>query len=586
VTVHNGYFDLDLDADSGVVSRVRLPGGSNTNLPLSPESDFYWGWHQVCSSADGGNITGKNSLCVGGGAAATGLVPVLAPDGPVVKQLTFSSVRGTALYTMSFRFYANAPYYQYDLARTGTSATVMNNFWYANGNFSRLGAGSGGTPATAYNTYGNSTDQVRIASFAVADVSSIDGANNDGTDLGATDYRNPTASGLTLYVATGADQPAAQDVLARISTPMAVTPGNVEAAPQGQYGSPMDLHGATNWTPTSFTWQNGTLPDGTPVGWRVKYCDLADNCGTTGVMTFTVYIAAADLALEQLDSPDPVTVGRPITFQITVTNHGPSTAFGVTLTDMLPSGMAFGTATPPAGQGTCSGTSQVICNLGDLANGANAVVTLLVTPTVTGLHTNTVSVNAITLDPNPTNNTAEASTSVSPLQFALNTGWNLVSLPLLQPATLITQVLSSIAGHYDLVYAYNGCGNGWQKYDASAPVYANSLESLDSTQGFWIRVDMPVTLSVPGSAPAITAIPLCTGWNLAGYPSLTSRAVTAALSGVPFDLMYAYDGFASGDPWSKYDVSVPPYVNDLAEVNPTRGYWIRTSEDSLWQVER
>jgi hypothetical protein len=97
---------------------------------------------------------------------------------------------------------------------------------------------------------------------------------------------------------------------------------------------------------------------------------------------------------------------------------------------------------------------------------------------------------------------------------------------------------------------------------------------------------MPVTLSVSGSAPAITAIPLCTGWNLAGYPSLTSRAVTAALSGVPFDLMYAYDGFASGDPWSKYDVSVPPYVNDLAEVNPTRGYWIRTSEDSLWQVER
>ncbi len=502
VTVHNSFFDLDLDADSGVVSRVRLPGGSNTDLPLSPETSVYWGWHQVCSSADGGNITGKNSLCVGGGAAATGLVPVLSLDGPVAQQVTFSSVRGTAIYTMSFRFYANAPYYQYSLTRAGTSATVMNNFWYANGNFSRLSAGSGGTPATAYNTYGNSTDQVRMASFATVDAGSIDGMDNDGTELGATDYRSPTASGLALYVATGADQPAAQDVLARIATPVAAALGTVEAAPQGQYGSPMDLHGATNWTPTSFTWQNGTLPNGTQVGWRVKYCDEADNCSTSGVMTFAVYNVAADLALEKLDSPDPVTVGRPLTYRITVTNYGASTATNVTLTDTLPSGVTFGSATP--GQGTCSGTSQVICNLGDLSIGANAVVTILVTPTVTGTLSNTASVSADTIDLNSANNSAQAQTlSVSwacPCSL-----WNDSAIPAIQSSTDIlpfelgVKFRSEVPGYVTGLRFYKGSlntgvhvGHLWA---ADGTLLAEAIFTDESSSG-WQEVILPAPIQI------------------------------------------------------------------------------------------
>ncbi len=580
VTVHNSFFDLDLDAASGVVSRVRLPGGSNTSLPLSSEANDYWGWHQVCSSLDG-NITGNNSLCQGGAASATGLVLTTTLDGPIAKEFTFTSAKGAATYTVTFRFLANAPYYQYNLARAGTTATVMNNFWYANGNFSRLGAGSGGVPVTAYNIYDNGADQVRVASFAAADVGSIDGANNDGTDLGATDYRNPTASGLTLYVATGADQPAAQDVLARISAPMAATPGNVEAATQGQCGSPMDLHGATNGPLTSFTWQNGTLPDGTSVGWRVKYCDLADNCGATGVMTFTVYIAAADLTLEKLDSPDPVTVGRPITFQITVTNHGPSTASGVTLTDTLPSGMAFGTATPPSGQGTCSGTSQVICNLGDLANGANAVVTLLVTPTVTGLHTNTVSVNAITLDPNPTNNTAEASTSVSPLQVALYAGWNLLTLPMdngssFYASAALNEIISQGGNATEVDRWLNG---GWNVYYRSLPFTDYVLEL---GKGYFVRTTSASTWTLTGRVISNPLpITLSFGYNLVGFPKLP-RAMTAQdiLNGIESQggacsemHRWLYGG------WSTFYKTLP-FTN--FSINNTEGYFIRCTQSSTY----
>ncbi len=287
LTVGNSFFDLDLDTDAGVVSRVRLPAGSNTNLPLSPETDSYWGWHQVCSSDDG-NITGKDQLCTGGSAPATGLALATTLDGPLAKEFNFTSIKGAATYSMTFRFYANAPYYEYSLNRTGTSASVMNNFWYANGNFGRLGVGSGGLPATFHNTYGDGADQARIASFASVDYGSIDGLDNDGTDLGGTDYRYPSASGLELYVTSGATQEATQEVLGRLAAPVTAGFGAVEEAPEGQYGSPMDLGGATDWTPSAFAWQNPAISAGTTVQWRIKYCDLSDNCGTTDAMSFIV----------------------------------------------------------------------------------------------------------------------------------------------------------------------------------------------------------------------------------------------------------------------------------------------------------
>ena len=410
LTVHNNFFDLDLDTDSGVVSRLRLLGGSNTNLPLSPESDYYWGWHQVCSSADG-NITGKDSHCAGGGAPATGLAMATTLDGPIVKEFTLTSVKGAATYTMTFRFFVNAPYYQYTLTRAGTSASVMNNFWYANGNFTRLGIGSGGSPSTVYNTYSYGTDEVRIASFASVDYASIDGTNNDGTDLGGTDYQHPTASDLALYVATGVTQEATEGVLGRLAAPATLELGAVEDAPEGQYGSPMDVGGATAWTSTAFTWQNPAISDGTIVHWRTRYCDLSDNCGTTDVMSFTVFTTLADLSVTKVESFDPVAVGNALTYTLTVTNHGPSDATGVTLTDVLPTGMTLVSATPSQGTG-CSGTSTITCNLGALANGATATVTIVVTPTVAGTIPNTASVTGNEFDPNMGNNTDTAVVNV------------------------------------------------------------------------------------------------------------------------------------------------------------------------------
>ncbi len=121
---------------------------------------------------------------------------------------------------------------------------------------------------------------------------------------------------------------------------------------------------------------------------------------------------SANLSITKTDSPDPVLVGQNLTYMITVNNAGPSAATGVTVTDTLPAGVTYVSATPS--QGSCSGTSTVTCNLGTLANGASATVSIVVTPTTTGTKNNTASVTSSVTDPNTGDNSSTASTTVNP----------------------------------------------------------------------------------------------------------------------------------------------------------------------------
>jgi uncharacterized repeat protein (TIGR01451 family) len=124
-----------------------------------------------------------------------------------------------------------------------------------------------------------------------------------------------------------------------------------------------------------------------------------------------------DMSITKTDSPDPVAPGGTLTYHLTVTNNGtpamPATTSGVTVTDVLPAGVTFVSAT--ASSGICSGTSTVTCNLGIFPSGAVATVDIVVTvaSNATGTITNTASVAAATSDPNPGNNTASAMTTVS-----------------------------------------------------------------------------------------------------------------------------------------------------------------------------
>jgi len=122
---------------------------------------------------------------------------------------------------------------------------------------------------------------------------------------------------------------------------------------------------------------------------------------------------SAGLSITKSDSPDPVTVGNALTYTLTVANSGPDQATGVTVTDVIPSSFTFNSANPS--QGTCNPLvgQTLTCNLGTIANGANATVTISVTPTQPGVIANTAIVSGNEPDPNPDDNSDTESTTVN-----------------------------------------------------------------------------------------------------------------------------------------------------------------------------
>ena len=122
----------------------------------------------------------------------------------------------------------------------------------------------------------------------------------------------------------------------------------------------------------------------------------------------------ADLSLSKT-APASVAVSDSFTYTLEVTNAGLAVAFSTTVTDTLPAGVTFVSAT--AG---CSEASGVVtCNLGDLGSGATATVEIVVTADVAGLLTNTAEVASASPDPDPSNNSDSASTEVAPVTIYL-----------------------------------------------------------------------------------------------------------------------------------------------------------------------
>ncbi len=125
-----------------------------------------------------------------------------------------------------------------------------------------------------------------------------------------------------------------------------------------------------------------------------------------------VSASSADLSIVKTASPNPGQVGVPLSYRIVATNNGPAAATNVTVTDALPAGVSFVSSSTT--QGACSGTSTVTCNVGSLAVGASAVVTINVTPGAQGQVANTATVTAGESDFDTTNNSSSITIFIQP----------------------------------------------------------------------------------------------------------------------------------------------------------------------------
>jgi uncharacterized repeat protein (TIGR01451 family) len=136
-----------------------------------------------------------------------------------------------------------------------------------------------------------------------------------------------------------------------------------------------------------------------------------------GMWTACAPPSAADLAVTNTDTPDPVLLGTQITYTVTVTNAGPGRARGITLTDTLSVDVSLVSASitfDGPRNGTCTGAPVITCTIDTLAPEETATLTVVVTAGAAGTlpHTATV-IAAAPADPNTANNAAETSTTVT-----------------------------------------------------------------------------------------------------------------------------------------------------------------------------
>lgn len=168
---------------------------------------------------------------------------------------------------------------------------------------------------------------------------------------------------------------------------------------------------------------------------------------------------------------------------------------------------------------------------------------------------------------------------------SLIAGWNLGSVQNEPVDKAPAAVFSSLAGKLTRVFAYDACtpGDPWKVYDPADAV-GSDLTQIDQKIGFWAEMTSPAAVPNPGTLAGETAIHLCPGWNLIGFPAEQPRPVRTALSSIEgkYTRVFGFDPADSADPWEVYDVAVPSWVNDLDLMQPGRGYWVlATAETDL-----
>ncbi|MDX1436592.1 MAG: choice-of-anchor Q domain-containing protein [Anaerolineales bacterium] len=161
--------------------------------------------------------------------------------------------------------------------------------------------------------------------------------------------------------------------------------------PLQDYGGPTETHLPLEGSPAIDS-GSPAVPGSDPIA-----CETIDQRGLSRPLGLACDIGPYEvggLLVEKIDLIDPVLIGNPLTYQITVHNTDFISATNVALTDTLPSDNVLSMA-----DGCALQSGQMVCNLGDLYLGAPAVVTVTITPTIVGTITNTVFAIGDSFDP-------------------------------------------------------------------------------------------------------------------------------------------------------------------------------------------
>jgi hypothetical protein len=229
--------------------------------------------------------------------------------------------------------------------------------------------------------------------------------------------------------------------------------------------------------------------------------------------------------------------------------------------------------------------------------------------------------------------------------FLLMPGQNWVSIPVRQPNTNISAVLSSIGtgsgtghvafagmagctndssdnynGNFTVVWAYNASdlADHWKSYTPDKPCFAMPTEDLQEMTNLWnyqIMMNTTDNLTGDGSYSSSVQIPLEPGMNWVGFPRTLKRAVPYALYSIGsgagtghvafagmagctndssdnyagnYTVLWSYNASDLADPWKSFTPDKPCFAipsEDLQHMTPGSGYQLMMNTSEIWVVD-
>lgn len=263
---------------------------------------------------------------------------------------------------------------------------------------------------------------------------------------------------------------------------------------------------------------SGTLIDAAAVSSDEYDPDSSNNTSSSSNL-----VSPADLGVIMFGATTPVLYGTELLYVVTVTNFGPATATNVAFTDTLPSDAILeglvpsqGVVAPNSAYTTLSG------DLGTLAPGASATVSIAMLPLSLGNAVNSASVTSDEFDPISSNNSASYSVTVfnqpGTIQFASTFDYvsdNAGSVTLLVDrtngtlgtvsATYYTTNYTAIAGQNYVASAGTVTFQSGQQYAAITIPVLNDGQ-IDGNHGFFVSLALPTGGSSIGSTNNVAGV--------------------------------------------------------------------------------
>lgn len=214
-----------------------------------------------------------------------------------------------------------------------------------------------------------------------------------------------------------------------------------------------------------------------------------------------------------------------------------------------------------------------------------AIVSVDITGLIPGTYNATIAIDAIAASNSPQSVSVILNIIESKDFFLCNVeqGWNLISLPMQPSNTDPEVVLSSIAGQYNSVWAYDP-DTGWSVYAPGAP---SDLEEMIPGKGYWLKMEVSGTLTIQGTVLEQTGISLRgNAWNLVGYSFLESRNAEECMSTVASYINSVWEYGPHDAVVKSWSIYAPKARSDLEVMKPGYGYWVKADQNCEWYVNK